>query len=109
MKKFILAMTLMAIMALPVYATDYPMFNGYLLSGVTTTNVAGTIQGFASGGPVSKHLCTATMGGTVPTSMTFVVQCSGDGTHFGNCAEETVTSSPTVFHIDKPAILYIRG
>lgn len=84
-----------------------------LLSAVTGTG-AGTASTFTYLGranvPISKHMCTGTWGGTAnPTQVVFTLDCAEDGANYAACASVTMTASPTIFHVDKPGVVGVRG
>lgn len=121
MKKIILLIALLAVTG-TAYAVNLNANSGIVYSGsytllnAVTATGAGTAQSFTKINeltvnrvPVSKHMCTATWGGTTPTSIAFDVEGSEDGTNYGDLATVTMTASPTVFHIEKQSVTYIRG
>lgn len=119
MKKFIIAIA-MVVLATYGFAAETiqvktvdgsdPYMNSYrLFSAVSTSNTTSTGPAKFLQMPISKHMCTGTWAGTVPTSLIFTVDGSEDGANFVPLATVTMTSSPYVFHIDKPSIVYTRG
>lgn len=60
------------------------------------------------GTPTENHMCTATWTGTAPSGMVFQVEGSEDGVNFAALATVSMSASPTIFHIKKPAVLYLR-
>lgn len=120
MRKFILAIALFSTLAIPSivsaatttaqlrYVESVPFtVNNFLLSSVTSTGASSTTINLQL--PMSKHMCSVTWGGTVPTSITISVDGSMNNSSFASLASVTVTESPTIFHIDKPGVMYLRG
>jgi hypothetical protein len=111
MKKLILALVLVLVMAIPCLAQTPTVYGSKILNAVTGTgtgssfrlepNTLSTVTAFFT--------CQVTWGGTTPTSTVVAVNGSLDNTNFYPLATVTVTASPTLFHIANKPVKYIQG
>jgi hypothetical protein len=117
MKKILFVMCLLAIVSL-AYAATYTVEVKNTDGGIAYTNSTKLLRAVTATGtgnifwlqvPMSKHMCTVTWGGTVPTDTYVILEGGQDGTNLVSLASTTITASPTSFHIDKPSITHIRG
>ncbi len=82
-----------------------------LLSAVTATGVGSSID---LGGNASKHTCTVTWGGTVPTSTLINIWGSVDNTFPATSTtlyltQQNVTATKRTFHIVNKPVRYLLG
>ncbi len=101
MKKILLSILVVLLLALPAFALS-PVYT--LLNAVTSTGV-GTAQTLYK--PMHLFNCNLATGGTTPTDWSITLEGSIDGTTYGTLASDA-SPNYTFQAIDKP-VNYIRG
>ena len=120
MKKMIVLAGLLLALLVPgissagivVMHDSFPATESYTLFSAVTATGAGTAQCLVWRGytmPTQNHNCTATWSGTAPTNIVFNVNCGESATKIGNCSTQTMTASPWVFQLNKPATVCMQG